>query len=172
LTFRTKKLSLVLLSDDLLGEIHKFPFPIQKLLGNEALAVNDRLEKGKLPPNLVTAECSCNFFSCYLLPCRHIFHEHMFGQCKLLTASVWHSFQAMFEESGFEVYEHRERVTIPQHKPTQAEKDAEHLRVRVEEINERVRDTYFSILEGGSIEESAEFLGRLETTVEPLLKKN
>lgn len=160
------------MSDDLLNEIHKFPFPIQKLLGNEAQAVNGRLEKGKPPPDLVTAECHCRFFSCYLLPCRHIFHEHMFGQNKLLTDSVWQFFQHMFQESGYEVYEHRERVTAPQHQQTQAERDAEHLRVRVEEINERVRDKYFSILEAGNIEKSAEFLGHLEATVEPLLKKN
>jgi hypothetical protein len=162
----------VLLGDDLLKEIHKFPFPIQKLLGDEALAVNDRLERGKQPPNLVTAECHCRFFSCYMLPCRHIFHEHMFGEKKLLTDIVWCSFQCMFEESGFEVYEHRECVTVSQDNTTQAERDAERLRVRIEEINERVRDTYFSILEGGNIEKSAEFLGRLEETVQPLLKKS
>ena len=81
LTFRTKKISLVLLDEDILQELHKFPFPIQKLIGNEALAVNDRLEKGKPPPNLLTAECHCRFFVRYLLPCHHVFHEHMFGQC-------------------------------------------------------------------------------------------
>lgn len=170
LTFRTKKISLVLLDEDILQEIHKFPFPIQKLIGNEALAVNDRLEKGKPPPNLLTAECHCRFFARYLLPCRHVFHEHMFGQHKLLTASVWHSFQFMFEEAGFEVYEHGERVNVAKDKPSQAEQVAEHLRVRVEEVNERLRDTYFSILESGNVEESAQFIERLEATIEPLLK--
>jgi hypothetical protein len=169
MTFRTKKISLVLLDDDILQEIHKFPFPIQKLLGNEALAVSERLEKGKPPPSLLTAECDCYFFVRYLLPCRHIFHEHMFGQHRLLTDAVWHSFQLMFEETGFEVYEHGERVNVSKDKP-QAEKDAEHLRIRVEEVNERVRDRYFSILESGSIEESAQFIDCLEATIEPLLK--
>jgi hypothetical protein len=138
---------------------------------DEALAVNDRLETGKPPPNLIAAECHCRFFSRYLLPCRHIFHGHMFGQHKLLTESVWHSFQVMFAESGFEVYQHRECVTVPEDKRTRGERDSEHLRVRIEEINEKLWDMYFSILEGNSIEKTAEFIGRLEVTVEPLLKR-
>jgi hypothetical protein len=56
----------MLLSDDVIQEIHKFPFPIQKLLGDEALAVNGRLEQGKAPPNLFAAECDCQFFARYL----------------------------------------------------------------------------------------------------------
>jgi hypothetical protein len=162
----------MLVSDDVIQEIHKFPFPIQKLLGDEALAVNGRLEQGKAPPNLITAECNCHFFVRYLLPCRHIFHQHMLGQTKLLTVSTWHSFQLMFEESGFEMYAHREYVEIPKVKPTQAEKDVEHLRVRVEELNERLRDKYFSMLERKSVEESTQFVSCLEETLEPLLKMN
>jgi len=50
------------------------------------------------------------------------------------------------------------------------EQVAEHLRVRVEEVNERLRDAYFSILESGNVEESAQFIERLEATIEPLLK--
>jgi hypothetical protein len=161
----------MLLSDDVIQEIHKFPFPIQKLLGDEALAVNGRLEQGKAPPNLFAAECDCQFFARYLLPCRHIFHQHMFGQTKILTENMWHSFQIMFEESGFEVYEHREHFDTSKVKPTQAERDTEHLRTRVEELNERLRDKYFSILER-NIEESAQFVGCLEETLEPLLKMN
>jgi len=162
----------VLLDDELLEEIHKFPFPVQKLLGNEALAVNDRLEKSKLPPGLDTAECHCSFFSRYLLPCQHIFHEHMFGKNKLLTDTTWHSFQLMFDECGFEVYEHRERVDTCKNKPTQAERDAEHLRVRVEEVNERLRGAYYKILESEGVEKSAQFIGNLEATIEPLIKMN
>lgn len=170
LNFRVKKISLALMGDDVLQEIHKFPFPIQKMLGQEALAVNDRLEKGKAPPNLTTAECHCRFFLRYLLPCRHIFHEHMFGRKKLLTALTWRSFQLMFEESGFEVYEHRELVCISENGPTEEEQDIERLRVRVGEINERLRDTYFGILERRGIKETAQFLGRVEATIEPLLE--
>lgn len=168
-TFRTKKISLVLLSDELLQEIHKFPFPVQKLLGNEALAVNNRLEKGKPPPGLDTAECHCSFFSRYLLPCCHIFHEHLFGQNKLLTDITWHSFQAMFNECGFEVYEHCERVEACKHKRSQAEKDAEHLRVRVEEVSERLRGAYYNVLENEGVEKTAQFISNIEATIDPLI---
>jgi len=132
-----------------LREIHKFPFPIQKLLGDEALAVNDRLEKGKAPPELTTAECHCRFFVRYMLPCRHIFREHTFGQ-KLLTEITWQSFQLMFEESGFEIYEHREHIDIAGHGLNEVDQDAEHLRIRFNEISERLRDAYFRILEVGA----------------------
>ena len=49
----------------------------------------------------------------YLLPCKHIFHEHMYGSTKLLTYDVWRTFRNMFEENGFEVYERREQIVIP-----------------------------------------------------------
>ena len=158
----------MLLSDDLLYEIHKFPFPIQKLLGEEALAVYHWLEQGKALPNLTTIKCHCHFFVRYLLPCCHIFHEHLFGQ-KLLTDISWHSFQLMFEESGFEIYEHREYVDVPEDEPTQAERDAEHLRVQIGEINERLRNTYFRILEYKGVEGAAQFVGQVEAMVVPLL---
>ena len=131
----------------------------------------DRLAKGKAPPNLSTPECECRFFVHYLLPCRHMFHQHMFGQ-KLLSDVTWHSFQNMFQESGFEVYEHRERVDRSEEYVTQANQGTECLRVRVEEVNERVRDKYFSIVESGNIKESEQFVDQLEMTMESLLKIN
>jgi hypothetical protein len=36
-----------------------------------------------------------------------------YGTTKLLTVDVWKTFQHMFEESGFEVYERREQVIVP-----------------------------------------------------------
>ena len=76
----------------------------------------------------------------------------------------------MFQESGFEVYEHREHVLRSESSIVQADQDIECLRVRVEEVNERVRDKYFSIVESGNIKESEQFVDHLETTIEPLLK--
>ena len=70
----------------------------------------DRIESGKSAPGLTSLDCHCLFRNRYLLPCKHIFHEHMYGNSKLLTTDVWKIFQKMFEESGFEIYESRESV--------------------------------------------------------------
>ena len=61
---------------------------------------------------LTSLDCYCLFRNRYLLPCKHIFHEHMYGSIKLLTDEVWERFQKMFEENGFEIYEHHELVMI------------------------------------------------------------
>ncbi|RHZ75009.1 hypothetical protein Glove_218g18 [Diversispora epigaea] len=45
--FHVKKISVTSVDDNILKEIHKFPLPIQKLIVNEILFVNDRIEKGK-----------------------------------------------------------------------------------------------------------------------------
>ena len=70
----------------------------------------DRIEKGKCTPGLTSLDCHCLFRNRYLLPCKHIFHEHMYSNMKLLTADVQEMFQRIFEESGYEVYESRESV--------------------------------------------------------------
>jgi len=80
-------------------EIQKFLFPFQHLIVKEACAVMDRLENGKGVPGLISLECHCLFCNRYLLPCRHIFHKHMYGN-KLLTADIWRMFREMFEENG------------------------------------------------------------------------
>ena len=82
----------------------------------------DRLEKGKGVPGLTSLDCYCLFRIRYLLPCKHIFHEHFYGN-KLLTADVWRMFQGMFEESGFEVYESRE--SFIEYVQTEQQKEAE-----------------------------------------------
>ena len=63
-----------------------------------------RLEKGKGVPGLTSLDCHYLFRNHYLLPCKYIFHKHMYGN-KLLTSDVWQMFCEIFEESGFEVYE-------------------------------------------------------------------
>ena len=74
----------------------------------------DRIEKGKRAPGLTSLNCHCLFHNRYLLPCKHIFHEHMYGSVELLTGQIWEIFQRMFKESGFEIYESRELVIVKQ----------------------------------------------------------
>jgi len=92
----------------ILAEIHKFPYSVQRLIADEALAVLGRIEKET--PGLDVADCHCRFFKRYLRPCRHIFHEDIYGVAKILTAEAWRNFQEMFAEAGYQVYEHRELV--------------------------------------------------------------
>ncbi|RHZ86162.1 hypothetical protein Glove_54g84 [Diversispora epigaea] len=76
-----------------------------------ACAVIGRIKKGKCVPGLISMECHCLFYNRYLLLCKHIFHEHMYGSL-LLTKNAWRKFQELFEESGFEIYEKRELVFV------------------------------------------------------------
>ena len=70
----------------------------------------DQIEKGKDASGLSSLNCHCLFRNCYLLPCRHIFYEHMYGSIKLLTVHVWKMFHRMFEEYGYEIYEGHESI--------------------------------------------------------------
>ena len=97
--FRIKKISAYGVDDDILEEIKKFPFPFQQLIVKEACAVMNRLEKGKGVPGLSSLDCLCLFRHRYLLPCKHIFHEHMYGN-KLLTADVWQMFRGHGDEQS------------------------------------------------------------------------
>ena len=46
----------------------------------------------------------------YLLACRHIFH--LDSETKVLTEDRWHTYVALFEECGFEVYETMGHVLV------------------------------------------------------------
>ncbi|PKC58464.1 hypothetical protein RhiirA1_541059 [Rhizophagus irregularis] len=144
--FHVKKVSAYGVEKDIIKEIHKFPLPFQHLLIKEACAIMDRLEKGKGAPGLTSLDCHCLFHNRYLLPCKHIFHEHMYGDVKLLTTDVWRMFQKIFEESGFEVYEHRELVI--EFVQTEQQKKAKSRKLTVFELTERVCDRYWSVEEG------------------------
>jgi hypothetical protein len=152
--------------DNILKEIRKFPYPFQHLIIKEALAVTSRLEKGKGTPGLTSLECHCLFRNRYLLPCKHIFHEHLYGN-KLLTADVWRTFQEIFEESGFEVYESRE--SFIECVRTEKQKGAEHRRLTVAELTERVRDRYYSVEETGDVERIENFVSMLEASLNPII---
>ncbi|CAG8774189.1 9157_t:CDS:2 [Cetraspora pellucida] len=55
INFRTKRISLANIRPEILTEVHKFPFPFQKLIAEEVHAVTKRLEEGKCLPNLEKA---------------------------------------------------------------------------------------------------------------------
>lgn len=61
----------------------------------ETCAVENRIEKGKVPPGLTSLHCECLFFLA--------FHEHMYDAAKLLTSDSWRNLQWMIEKNGFEV---------------------------------------------------------------------
>ena len=129
----------------------------------------NRIEKGKSALGLISLNCFCLFCNRYLLPCRHIFHEHMYGNVKLLTADAWRAFQRIFEESGFEVYESREQVI--EFMQTEQQKEAECRRLTVAELTERVRDRYWRVEETGNVERTEAFVSMLETSINPIISQ-
>ena len=131
------------------------------MLINEFCAVEGRIEKGKAAPGLMNPNCYCLFFHRYLLPCRHIFHEDMYGSTKLLTPDVWGNFQQMFDEAGFEIYMHRELVELEAPKMTEAEKAMENRRLAINELTERMRDIYWRVEERGNTEQTSLFIKEL-----------
>src|SRR5438046_1960769 len=128
----------------------------------------NRLEKGKGVPGLSSLDCFCLFRHRYLLPCKHIFHEHMYGN-KLLTTDVWQMFQATFEESGFEVYE--SRVSFIEYVQTEQQKSTENRRIAVGELNERIHDRYWRVEEMGDAEKAQSFISMLEACVDPIISR-
>jgi len=155
--------------NEIVEEIQKFPYPFQKLLIKEACAVMNRIESGKNAPGLTSLDCDCLFMNKYLLPCKHIFHEHMYGSTKLLTDDVWRTFRNMFEENGFEIYERREQIVIPVVQ-TDEQRRIGSQRLTVNELIERVRDMYWRIEESGSREQVDSFIENLERSLNPILR--
>lgn len=150
----------------MITSLNEFSYLFQHLIIKEALAVTSRLEKGKGTPGLTSLECHYLFRNRYLLPCKHIFHEHLYGN-KLLTIDVWRMFREMFEESGFEVYESRE--SFIEYVQTEQQKGAEHRRLAVAELTERVRDRYWSVEETGDVERIETFVSMLEASLNPII---
>ncbi|RIB15631.1 hypothetical protein C2G38_2191960 [Gigaspora rosea] len=165
--FRTKRISLTNVRPEVLNEIHKFPFPLQRLVAEEVHAVAKRLEEGKSLPNLASAECSCRFFNWYMLLCRHIFHEQLCG-ANILMPEAWENFQRTFEESGIEVYQTRGIVEISAVQIFAADKAAEKTRSKMNELFERTRDCYYRLAEK-SENEPSQFVGNLEKILEPAI---
>ncbi|RHZ85353.1 hypothetical protein Glove_66g168 [Diversispora epigaea] len=167
--FCIKKISVIGVDDEILNELHKFPFPIQRMLADEVCAVEKRLEKGKATPGLTSLYCNCTFYHRYLLPCRHIFHEHMYGTTKLLTVDSWAKFQWMFEENGFEVYMHHELVEVDISEEIKAERAAENRRLAINELMEKTRDIYWRVEEKGDEKQTGALVEELKSCLEPIL---
>ena len=168
--FRTKKISAYGIDDEILKEIHKFPFPLQQMLVKQAFAMMNRLVKDKGVPELFSLDCHCLFRNRYMLPCKHIFHEHIYGNTKLLTANAWRTFQEIFEESGFEVYEHRELIIVEEPERTEEEKKAENRRLAMCELTERLRDKYWRVEESNAGQAEA-FITNLEASLNQFLNQ-
>ncbi|RHZ43768.1 hypothetical protein Glove_856g19 [Diversispora epigaea] len=136
--FWVKKISVASI-DDIFREIHKFPFPIQKLIVNEILFVKSRIEKDKDLPGLMSFKYQCLFFHKYMLSYKHIFHKQIHDPRKLLTIISWKQFQQTFDET------------------------AENRKLTVNKLMERTRNEYWNIEENGDEKEKRKFLERLKT---------
>ncbi|KAG9062263.1 hypothetical protein KI688_006595 [Linnemannia hyalina] len=150
--FRTKRISIIDLSETILEQVHKFPFPVQELIIGKARAMSARIEKGKTPPELIAPECNCHFFSRYLLPCRHILHAHLFGTDppeKLVTIEDWMNFQHMFDEAGMEVYQSRKLVEVPVYIETEEERRQTMYWLKANALLENVRNGFWKAMERG-----------------------
>ena len=66
--FRTKKVSVYGIEDEITKEIYKFPYPMQLMIVKEASTVMERLVEGKSTQGLlllIVAACSVIIICCY-----------------------------------------------------------------------------------------------------------
>lgn len=84
--------------------LQKLPTPVQNLLADQIKLANAAMNSLDAPKELNdVAECDCEFYRKYQLPCSHIFVQHqLFGTLKEEDFERW---ALMWEESGFELYE-------------------------------------------------------------------
>ena len=75
----------------------------------------------------------------------------------------------MFEESGFEVYESRE--SFIEYAQIEQQKGAEHWRLVVAELTERMHDRYWCVEEAGDINRVETFISMLEASVNPIISQ-
>ncbi|RIB17672.1 hypothetical protein C2G38_2186733 [Gigaspora rosea] len=101
-----------------------------------------------------------------MLPCKHIFYEQKYGHRKLLTIEAWRQFQQMFSEVGFEIYEHRELVSIESFEKDENYKATEGRRLTINKLMERTRNQYWSVEENGNENEKVEFIQILKIYVD------
>ncbi|RIB12096.1 hypothetical protein C2G38_2201621 [Gigaspora rosea] len=167
--FRIKKIFAIGISDEILNEIHKFPFPVQEMIVDEFRAFEGRVKKGKISPGLTFLMCDCLFFRQYLLPCRHIFHEHLYGATQLLTSNAWRNFQQIFDEARFEIYMNHELVDVIMPERTEAERAAENRHLAINELMERACDAYWKVEEKGNSEQTNAFIRELKVRMDSVL---
>ncbi|CAG8599622.1 7025_t:CDS:2 [Rhizophagus irregularis] len=134
------------------AESASFDFRIKKV---STYGVDDDILKRKGVPGLTSLNCFCLFHHRYLLPCKHIFHKHMYGN-KLLTAEVWKMFHQMFEEKYVQ---------------TEQQKGAESQKIAVGELTKRMCDRYWHVEEMGDVERMQSFISMLEAFVDLIISR-
>ncbi len=77
----------------------------------------------------------------------------------------------MFEETGFEVYERRERIETDEHFQIEGEREAEARRLAMNELIERVRDRFWRIEEEDNADASSTFVARFAALVDTALQE-
>ncbi len=76
----------------------------------------------------------------------------------------------MFDETGFDVYMHRELdLDVPVSRLTEAESAIENRWQSVSELMERMHDTYWRVEEKGNVEQTGMFIKELKDCLEPIL---
>jgi len=75
----------------------------------------------------------------------------------------------MFEESGFEVYESRE--SFIEYVQIEQQESAENRRLTVAELNERIRDRYWSVEETGDVDRTQYFISMLQDSVNLIISQ-
>ncbi|CAG8509342.1 15205_t:CDS:2 [Cetraspora pellucida] len=173
INFFQKCISIFDFNDETIEQIHKFPYPIQKLMTSEITAMNKRVEKRKLLPNLIAPKCTCLFFCRYLVPCKHIFHQHLFGQAsnKLLTINIWKRLQDMFVKEGIAIYEGNKITKILVPVQTLEEKEMKARRLHIGEIMEKIYDRYRTTEKKSNENIATEFIKRLDMLLSQILNK-
>jgi len=73
----------------------------------------------------------------------------------------------MFEENGFEIYEHCELVKI--FEQTNQQKEAENRKLTINELTERIRDCYWRVEEKGDVKQTKIYIQILETYLDPII---
>ena len=82
---------------EILAEIHKFPYPIQRLIAEKMRVVSKRLENGEMYPVSpllnVTVDSSITIY--YLVV------TSFMSNVNILSPNIWRKFRQLFEENEF-----------------------------------------------------------------------
>ena len=90
-----------------------------------------------------------------------------------MIPDTWDQFQRMFDETGFDVYMHRELdLDVPVSRLTEAENAIVNRRQSVSKLMERMRDTYWRVEEKGNAEQTGVFIKELKDRLEPILNNH
>lgn len=93
-------------------ELRQLPFSVQKLMVEQLWAARKVIQggKGMRAFGNEPSQCDCLWFRKFQLPCKHVWaREELYG---VIQAEDWARLFHIWEESGFEVYEHMERYVF------------------------------------------------------------